>query len=154
MKYTIPLIIFSFLFSSVTLAQEIIKKDGFYVDKKNNKYDGFYTTYHTNGVRKAIYTLKDGLENGAVEFYYSTTQIMEKGTYKEGKKNGVWTRWSDSGNKLAEAIYKNGDKDGKWVIWDEKGVKRYEMYYSNGTKIGVWIMWDENGKISGQKEFK
>ena len=133
--------------------QQIKKTAGFYIDENGEKYSGIYVSYFNDGTKEAVYTIKNGKENGSVEFYYPTNEIMGQGYFKDGEKNGKWVRWSVNGNKLAEANYNKGKKDGKWLIWDERGVKRYEMYYTNGEKTGVWLMWDEKGQISNKKEF-
>jgi len=137
----------------VSNAQQITKKEGVYVNEEGQKYSGVYISYYQDEAKEAVYSIKDGLENGSVEFYYPTTEIMEQGSFKEGLKHGKWTRWSVKGNKLAEANYSKGKKDGKWLIWDELGIKRYEMYYTKGTKTGTWMMWDEKGQISNKKEY-
>lgn len=143
----------TFLLTTILFAQKITKKNGIYVNEEGEKYSGVYISYHQDDVKEAVYSIKDGLENGSVEFYYPTTEIMEQGSFKEGLKHGKWTRWSVKGNKLAEASYSKGKKDGKWLIWDELGIKRYEMYYADGAKTGVWMMWDEKGQISNKKEY-
>ena len=149
------IIIFTALafFTTVIFGQQITKKKGVYVNENGDKYSGVYISYYQDNVKEAVYTIKNGVENGSVEFYYSTTEIMEQGNFKDGLKHGKWVRWSVKGNKLAEANYVKGKKDGKWIIWDGRGIKRYEMYYAKGTKVGVWIMWDEKGQISNKKEF-
>lgn len=153
MKKLFLLLIVSLLFNALMLAQQITKKDGYYLTEKGDKYTGVYISYYTDGAKETVYSIKNGEENGTVEFYYATREIMEQGVFKNGKKNGKWVRWSEKGNKLAEANYVNGKKDGNWLIWDERGVKRYEMYYAGGNKTGTWIMWDEKGQISNKKEY-
>ncbi|MBL4593624.1 MAG: hypothetical protein JKX68_07405 [Flavobacteriales bacterium] len=153
MKKIIAIIILQVIFALTVFGQQITKKNGVYVDQNGKKYSGVYIAYYQNQVKEAVYIIKDGLENGSVEFYYPTTEIMEQGNFKDGLKHGKWVRWSDNGNKLAEANYKKGKKDGKWVIWDDKGIKRYEMYYTNGLKTGLWLMWDEKGQISNKKQY-
>lgn len=141
------------LFTATVFSQQITKKEGFYVNDKGEKYSGVYVSYYQNEVKEAVYSIKNGVEDGSVEFYYATTEIMEQGNFKEGLKHGKWVRWSVTGNKLAEANYKKGKKDGQWTIWDERGIKRYEMYYHDGAKTGSWTMWDEKGQIANQKEY-
>lgn len=142
------------LFLTTTLfAQQITKKNGVYIDDNGENYSGIYISYYQDAVKEAVYTIKNGVENGSVEFYYATSEIMEQGNFKDGLKHGKWVRWADTGSKLAEANYKKGKKDGKWTIWDERGIKRCEMYYNEGTKTGSWTMWDEKGQISNQKTY-
>jgi antitoxin component YwqK of YwqJK toxin-antitoxin module len=151
-KSIITLIVGLF-FTTILFSQQITKKNGVYVGDNGEKYSGVYISYYQDDTKEAVYTIKNGVENGSVEFYYPTTEIMEQGNFKDGLKHGKWVRWSVKGNKLAEANYNKGKKDGRWIIWDERGVKRYEMYYASGAKTGTWIMWDEKGQISNQKEY-
>jgi len=150
---TIVLVVF-FLVSAFGFGQQIIKKEGVYVNAKSlKKYTGAYISYYDNGEKEAVYGVKNGVENGKVEFYYFSGEIMEQGAFEDGKKNGKWVRWSQKGTKLAEAFYANGKKNGEWQIWDERGVKRYLMNYLKGLKVGTWIMWDEKGQIVNKKEY-
>jgi len=153
MKLKTLLFTTTLLFITILSAQKISKKEGVYVDKKGNKYSGIYISYYQENIKEAVYSIKNGIENGSVEFYYPSTEIMEQGSFKDGLKHGKWVRWSVNGNKLAEASYNKGTKEGQWLIWDELGTKRYEMYYTKGIKTGTWIMWDEKGQISNKKEY-
>ena len=153
MKFKALLFTTTILFTTILFAQKITKQNGVYVDEEGKKYSGVYISYYQDDVKEAVYSIKDGVENGSVEFYYPTTEIMEQGSFKSGLKHGKWVRWSVKGNKLAEASYSKGKKDGAWLIWDELGIKRYEMYYTNGVKTGTWMMWDEKGQISNKKEY-
>ena len=152
MKIKFVLFPLIFLLTTTLFAQKISKKEGVYVDEDGKKYSGIYVAYYQNDVKEVVYTIKNGVENGSVEFYYPTSEIMEQGNFKAGLKHGKWVRWSEKGDKLAEAYYVKGKKDGEWLIWDERGVKRYEMNYKNGVKVGTWTMWDEKGQISNQKK--
>jgi len=153
MKTKTTLLITTFLFNTLLFSQQITKKEGVYVDENGKNYSGVYISYFKDDIKQAVYTIKNGVENGSVEFYYPSTEIMEQGNFREGNKHGKWVRWSVKGNKLAEANYNKGKKDGKWLIWDERGVKRYEMHYTSGSKTGTWTMWDEKGQISNKKGY-
>jgi len=153
MKLKALLFTTTILLTSILFAQKITKQNGVYVDAAGEKYSGVYISYYQDDVKEAVYSIKDGVENGSVEFYYPSTEIMEQGSFKSGLKHGKWVRWSVKGDKLAEASYNKGKKDGAWLIWDELGIKRYEMYYTNGVKTGTWMMWDEKGQISNKKEY-
>ncbi|MGB0882719.1 MAG: toxin-antitoxin system YwqK family antitoxin [Vicingaceae bacterium] len=153
MKLKTVLLTATILLASTIFGQKITKKDGIYVDEEGKKYSGIYVSYYQDDVKEVVYTIKNGVEDGSVEFYYPTTEIMEQGNFKGGLKHGKWVRWSEKGNKLAEANYIKGKKDGEWLIWDERGIKRYEMNYKNGAKVGTWTMWDEKGQISNQKTY-
>ncbi len=153
MSFKTTLIVISILFSTALFSQQITKKNGFYVNEKGEKYSGIYISYFPDNSKEAVFTIKNGVENGSVEFYHSTNEIMEQGNFRDGVKHGKWVRWSIGGNKLAEANYNKGKKQGKWLIWDERGTKRYEMFYANGAKTGTWMIWDEQGQISNKKQY-
>jgi antitoxin component YwqK of YwqJK toxin-antitoxin module len=148
-------ILAALLFVSVLgFGQKIIKQEGVYVNAETLKeYTGVYISYFDNGEKEAVYSVKKGVEDGKVEFYYFSGEIMEQGAFENGEKSGKWVRWSQAGIKLAEAFYSKGEKDGEWQIWDERGVKRYLMNYVQGKKTGTWIMWDEKGQISNKKDY-
>lgn len=134
--FSLPIVLFS---------QEVKNREGVFVGNDGEKYTGNLVSYFENGNKAYVYEIKNGIQHGAAEFYYSSGTIMEKGVFKNGLKHGNWIKWSAQGQKLAEANYANGEKDGLWVIWDEKGTKRYEMYYEKGKRTGIWKSWDENG---------
>ena len=86
------MIMLSSLFS---YGQKVIKKDGVYVNAETLKtYSGVYVSYYENGEKESVYLIKNGFEDGKVEFYYNTGEIMEQGTFKSGEKSGKWIRWS------------------------------------------------------------
>jgi antitoxin component YwqK of YwqJK toxin-antitoxin module len=153
MKLKAILFTATILLTTILFAQKITKQNGVYVDEEGQKYSGVYISYYQDGVKEVAYSIKNGVEDGSVEFYYPTTEIMEQGNFKGSLKHGKWVRWSVKGDKLAEASYHKGKKDGQWLIWDDRGIKRYEMYYTNGVKTGTWMMWDEKGQISNKKEY-
>lgn len=153
-KYVKVLLSFILLgLSDVTSAQMVTRVNDVYVDESGNKYTGIYISYYKGNLKEAVYSVKEGKEEGTVEFFYPGGEIMEQGNFRAGKKDGKWTRWSEQGDKLAEAYYKDGIKDGKWIIWDENGTMRYEMHYFNGAKSGTWVMWDQDGNESGRKTY-
>lgn len=139
---------------SVAFGQNISKEDGFFINEQGKKHNGELVSYYEDGTKEAIYEVKNGKENGKVEFFYPTTnKLMEQGFYKNGEKDATWIKWSENGNKLAEANYKNGQKDGKWIIWDDNSIVRYEMEYTGGQRTGVWISRDEEGTIINTKDY-
>ncbi len=109
----IKAVLFAVVFLTTTLlfGQKITKKEGIYVNENGKKYSGIYVSYYQDDVKEVVYTIKNGVEDGSVEFYYPTTEIMEQGNFKGGMKHGKWVRWSEKGDKLAEAweIFDSGD---------------------------------------------
>ncbi|MCB0408807.1 MAG: hypothetical protein KDD29_01220 [Flavobacteriales bacterium] len=139
---------------TVGYSQNISKEGGFFVDENGKKHNGELVSYYEDGTKEAIYEVKNGKENGKVEFFYpATNKLMEQGFYKNGEKDATWIKWSENGKKLAEANYKDGEKDGKWIIWDENGIVRYEMEYTGGQRTGSWINRDEGGTVIKTKNY-
>jgi antitoxin component YwqK of YwqJK toxin-antitoxin module len=138
---------------AIFFAQEVTNKEGVFVGNNGEKYSGNLVSYFENGNKEYVYEIKNGIQHGKAEFFYSSGKLMESGMFANGLKAGKWTKWSEKGLKLAEANYTNGEKDGTWVIWDENGVKRYEMLYNKGQRAGAWKSWDETGKEGETKVY-
>ena len=73
-------------FTTILFAQKITKKNDVYVDATGKKYSGVYISYYQDDVKEVVYSIKNGVEDGSVEFYYPSTEIMEQGSFKGGFK--------------------------------------------------------------------
>ena len=115
--------VFIYLILSLTLignavSQNLVKKDGKYVDETNTLYTGIYKEYFENGNIKVEMNIEDGVQDGYTNIYFNSGIQNEQRSYKEGKMHGTWITWNEMEVKLAEANYNFGEKHGKWFIWD------------------------------------
>jgi antitoxin component YwqK of YwqJK toxin-antitoxin module len=93
------------------LARECIRKK-YKVNYKNNKQEGAWVGYHTNGRlwRKGNY--KNDKIDGAWVYYYYNGQLDAKGNYKNERREGDWVHYNRDGtvDKKNTGTYRNNDK--------------------------------------------
>ena len=99
------ILVFAFLITVVSFAQETQKRD-LKLNKDTNLIEVVY--YHDNGV------------------------VSQTGTYTvDGKLQGEWLSFDTAGKKTVSANYDNGKKVGKWIYWID-GLKK-EVNYTNNV---------------------
>jgi antitoxin component YwqK of YwqJK toxin-antitoxin module len=119
-----------------------------YFDKKGELTEKVW--YNTNReikrriYRKAFFTkliidLKDNVEDGLWERYYSNGKINEQRHYELGKAVGLWTTWDRKGNILTEINFSVNP-----IIQKE---------YSS-TEINIIYFDKESGKILKKEKVK
>jgi antitoxin component YwqK of YwqJK toxin-antitoxin module len=99
-------------------AKTLLKETDFYPAKKvqmegtykNNKKDGKWVYYHTNG------------------------KVWSEGFFREGENDGKRTTYFENGKIRYEAWYNLGARVGKWKFYDEKGNLVKEVDYSSVSK--------------------
>ncbi|MFD1161075.1 MULTISPECIES: toxin-antitoxin system YwqK family antitoxin [Hwangdonia] len=102
------LLLFTFLITVVSIAQEKQKRD-LKLNKDTNLIDVVY--YHDNGV------------------------VSQKGSYTvDGKLQGEWLSFNTAGEKIVSANYDNGKKVGKWIYWID-GIKKEVNYENNVASL-------------------
>lgn len=129
--------------------------DGYYL---NNKRQGAWTEYQTNGLVKSVTTYFEGkkeglcmeMENGQMtkRFYYhngmrhgdykefKSTSLKEERNYVSGKIEGTVRIYYDYNSKLMEeGNYKNGVRDGASKWYDQDGKLSIEYEYKNGELL-------------------
>lgn len=138
-------------FSAGFLSAQVQNEKGLYIDSDGELFNGIISTTHNN--LKADLTVKEGIIEGDVTYFYASGAKMESGTFKKGQRDQKWIRYSESGKISAIAFYSLGKKTGTWLVFDDKGNKRFEMTYNDGEKTGVWTTWDENGAVASSKDY-
>lgn len=100
--------------------------DGYTID---DKYDGNYLEYHTNG------------------------KIRFEGAYKDDLRIGIWKEYNLDGIIITTGEFSNGGiKIGYWESYYDDGSPKYKGNLNNdGEKIGKWTYWDEDGKKTKEK---
>jgi len=78
MRKLLTSFILSFFIISSCFSQDILKKDGRYVNKNNELFTGIYKEYYENGKLNVEMSLKDGLQDGKKNIYYENEEKKEK----------------------------------------------------------------------------
>ena len=76
--------------------------------------------------------------------YYSSGQVLGKGSYMNGQKQGNWLFYYPNGQLQGQVSYKNNEQVGRWKLWRENGQPLQEVVY-NGAEISFQNYWDESG---------
>jgi len=97
-----------FSFGEFILENNVTKSERNY---KNNKLDGKWVEWHSNGQKKT------------------------ERNYKSDKLDGKWVEWHSNGEQSLEALYKSGKVDGKLSQWSRKGKLLVENNYKEGECI-------------------
>jgi len=77
-------------------SQNIVKKDGKYVDEKNEPFTGVYKEYYDNGQLKSEISLSNGLLDDKSYFYHKDGSKKEIRAYRDGKMHDKWISWSST----------------------------------------------------------
>jgi hypothetical protein len=77
------------------------------VEYNNNKKNGTYQAWYTNGTK------------------------LYQSNYKDDKKDGEFLGWYPNGQQRFLKNYKNNIKNGVWIEWDEKGNEKSKVFYCN-----------------------
>jgi antitoxin component YwqK of YwqJK toxin-antitoxin module len=124
---------------------------GLYIDSDGELFNGTVSQNH-NSI-KSDFEVKDGVVNGAANYYYASGKLMESGMFTNGQKDQKWVRYNENGTVSAVAFYSLGKKTGTWLVYDDGGKKRFEMNYTDGEKTGIWTSWDETGSVTTTKDY-
>ena len=77
-------------------SQNIVKKDGKYVDEKNEPFTGVYKECYDNGQLKSEISLSNGLLDDKSYFYHKDGSKKEIRAYRDGKMHDKWISWSST----------------------------------------------------------
>lgn len=123
-------------------------------EKKDNKDNGLYTQYYTNGNKSQEYFSILGLIEGKAFWWYEDGKIEAIELYKNGVVDGIAEKYFPNGNKQWNINYSNGKKNGLAEYWYENGIRKSSLSWKNGNPEGIYITWFENGNINYQIEYK
>lgn len=79
---------------------------------KNEKRDGRWVYYHSNGKPWSEGYFTDGKANGRRVTYYDNGKMLYEGYYKEDKRVGIWKFYNEGGKLIREVNFsKNPEAD-------------------------------------------
>ena len=115
------------------------------IEKSFNKFgqNGLYKVYYPSGRLKIKTVFANNKINGEWTYYGTDGIIITKGIYKDGVKHGYWAYKS----LRIYGRYKKGYKNKKWKRFD-KNEKKYLSHYKNGILTGG-EGYDGDEKVDG-----
>ena len=134
----------------------------------NNKKEGYWETYHSNGQLEGKVSYVNGKRNGICEYYWANGNLWIKDNYVNGKRNGACEYYNKDGSLNRRELFKNGKYNGELPLTESEDKKklfiprkiedRYSnwneqqptitldnhtlklnQYDSDGKKIGLWL---------------
>ena len=118
---------------------------------KDNKPDGFWTSYYLTGVKKSEGKWSNSKLDSIWIFYDNIGDTVEIINYYIGKKNGYHYRFfknDNSKNRIkSKELYVNGKRNDKSYVYFENGNIKKVIPYLNDKRQGVGFEYDINGKI-------
>jgi antitoxin component YwqK of YwqJK toxin-antitoxin module len=75
----------------------------------NDKREGIYKSYHSNGQLYEEVNYIDGKREGEYKSYYGNGQLGEEMNYIDGKREGIYKSYYMNGQLYEEVNYINGE---------------------------------------------
>ncbi len=167
MKKTLAFILFSLVFSVVSIGQyawppQGVKGKDYQINAKE-KTDGLH--YRTYGKGEIFYAgiFENGRPKANTDFYYyfekPEGQVMTIHHIQANPDEIVAVNYYTNGKKMSEGNYKNKKKEGLWRFYDDTESLTDESEYSNDLLNGVQRLYDDQGNlvrifhyVNGKKE--
>ena len=120
-----------------------IKSCGNY--NENNKKDGVWYTFHSNGNLQRYGELTDGKANNMWEYFSEDGKKSAEYMFKDDNKNGVYKKYYSNGKLREEGSYLEDSLDGEGKTYYRNGNLRSKGNYINHKYEGEWRNYYVNG---------
>ncbi len=91
--------------------------------------------YYPDGKPAYQKNFKNNKPNGEWMFWFSNGNIWSQGEYKNGLRTGKSIVYHENGQLFFEGVYIDGKKHGTWYFYDEEGVLVNETDFNMGEPI-------------------
>lgn len=82
----------------------------------NGEFDGYYTEYENNKIRKEQYFIAGQLDGKVVDYFPRSEKKRSEMNYKNGVLEGKATYYNENGDVIQEYEYKNGEQISGGVV--------------------------------------
>jgi TonB family protein len=103
---------------------------------RNNKLNGIYANYHSNGVVWESFKYENGKLLQVTESRSEGGMPRKNEYFRDG--NGVLHRYYANGNLFSKTYYKNGLKQDTVTIYGQTGKVADRGFYDKGEPVGSW----------------
>ncbi|HEU4633016.1 MAG TPA: TonB family protein [Flavisolibacter sp.] len=140
--------------------KRMVAQAGYY---KENKMNGIWQTWHSNGQKKDSGLIKNNLLTGLWKEWYPSGRLKFECTYQEnsaytvksvsnayyGIKNGGFTSWYEDGTMESNGTYTNDIMEGEWKFYHTNGTPSTVEQYKYGKVVSL-LCFDTTGKGTGE----
>ena len=124
-----------------------IKSCGNY--NENNKKEGVWYTFHTNGNLQRYGELTDGKANNMWEYFTNAGEKSAEYMFKDDKKNGTYKKFYSNGKLREEGNYLEDSLDGEGRMYYMNGNLKSVGNYINHKYEGEWRTYYVNSNPRG-----
>lgn len=100
----------------------------------NNKKEGLWIAYFSNGKKKSEIVYKNNIPNGRVKFYYPNGNVLEEGTWINSRWEGKYKYYYENGQISYDWNFLNGRREGVQKYFSETGELKYSGIWKNGLE--------------------
>jgi antitoxin component YwqK of YwqJK toxin-antitoxin module/Tfp pilus assembly protein PilF len=115
---------------------------------------GAWLYYYNDGQLKQKTNLKDNVEQGLSEGWFTNGNKWFTENYAAGKLEGAGTVYYYNGNLKNSVNYKAGEKDGLEKNYNSSGNLTFTQQYSNGKRNGEGITYFSNGNVQDRLNYR
>ena len=116
-------------------------------------FSGQLRTFYDNGVVKANVEYKNGVRDGASNYYYFSGKERKQEVYTRGVIHGMLTEYHDNGNLKYEVEFDNGKKSGKFRSYYEDGTLKVDESYVDNKRNGRARKYNVHGDVMREAFF-
>lgn len=121
---------------------------------KDNKKEGIWKEYYSNGNTKSEITYVNNKPDGYAKLYYESGKLSEEGNWKGVKWVGNYKYYHENGKPKYEFAYtEDGKRSGKQKYFHENGKIAIEGDWKDGKEAGVIKEYYPDGTIKSEKNF-
>ncbi len=126
-----------------------IQEKGLY---KNNKKNGVWINFYSNGNTKSKITYNNGSPSGYATFFYENGKISEQGNWQKDHWVGPYKYYYESGQLSYDWNYDtSGKRTGEQIYYHANGEKKYEGKWEKGKNQGSLKVYNEKGNLIEEK---
>ena len=108
-------------------------------------YTGWVKKTFTNGQKKSLGFLRDGVSNGPIIEWHENGQRSKERFFKDGGPHGLSIEWHSNGKKKREANFLDGVLHGYIAQWYDSGQKKAEGTAKNDEVVSAKY-WNRKGE--------
>lgn len=121
---------------------------------KDNKKEGIWKEYYSNGNLKSEITYVNNKPDGYAKLYYESGKLSEEGMWKGIKWVGNYKYYHENGKPKYEFAYTDdGKRTGKQKYYHENGKIAIEGEWKEGKEAGLIKEYYPDGSLKTEKNF-
>ena len=121
---------------------------------KDDKLNGTWESYHTDGTLELRGTMADDLRQGEWTQYYVNGKLRSIKHYKDNHIHGAVKLYYQTGGLMAEGEYVEDFEEGPWKVYLEDGRLARECRLEHGEEkeCEIYIKQDTETRVYNSKE--